>query len=55
MAGWFFCSFAGNILAGALGSLWSVLSHATFFAAMAALAASAAAILHSLRIRESSS
>jgi POT family proton-dependent oligopeptide transporter len=37
---WFFANFAGNFAAGALGTLWSVVSHAQFFA----IAATAAAI-----------
>ncbi|WP_374470212.1 peptide MFS transporter [Phenylobacterium sp.] len=38
VAAWFFASFAGNLLAGVLGALWSRLSPAPFFALMAAVA-----------------
>jgi POT family proton-dependent oligopeptide transporter len=39
IAAWFFAAFAGNLLAGALGTLWSRLSPPAFFAAMAGVAA----------------
>ena len=42
---WFSASFAGNLLAGALGSWWSRLDHMTFFLAMAFVAALAASML----------
>jgi proton-dependent oligopeptide transporter, POT family len=42
---WFSASFAGNLLAGALGSWWSRIGHMTFFLIMAAVAASAAMML----------
>lgn len=48
MAGWYFASFAGNLLAGALGYYWSRMSHAAFFAFMAGVAALASFILHRL-------
>ena len=51
MAAWFFASFAGNLLAGALGSLWSAMSHFTFFAAMAGVAATASLILYHLQAK----
>ena len=48
MAGWFFASFAGNLVAGGLGYFWSRMSHAAFFASMAGVAALASLILHRL-------
>ena len=45
IAAWFFAAFGGNLLAGALGTLWSRIGHATFFAAMASLATLAALLL----------
>jgi POT family proton-dependent oligopeptide transporter len=45
VAAWFFASFAGNLLAGALGALWSQLPPAAFFALMAGVAGVAAAAL----------
>ena len=45
IAFWFSASFAGNLFAGALGSFWSAMSNASFFALMAGVAASAAALL----------
>jgi proton-dependent oligopeptide transporter, POT family len=36
---WFFAAFAGNLAAGALGTLWSALSPAGFFCATAGVAA----------------
>ena len=42
---WFSASFAGNLLAGALGSWWSRIDHMTFFLFMAAVAAFAATML----------
>ncbi|HEY0686593.1 MAG TPA: peptide MFS transporter [Steroidobacter sp.] len=42
---WFSASFAGNLLAGALGSWWSRMDHMTFFLLMAAVAACAATLL----------
>ena len=42
---WFSASFAGNLLAGALGSWWSRMEHMTFFLLMAAVAALAATML----------
>lgn len=42
---WFSASFAGNLLAGALGSWWSRLDQATFFLLMAAVAALPAMML----------
>jgi POT family proton-dependent oligopeptide transporter len=51
MAAWFFASFAGNLLAGALGSLWSAMSHAAFFAAMAVVAALSSLVLYALQAK----
>jgi POT family proton-dependent oligopeptide transporter len=48
MAGWYFASFAGNLVAGCLGYFWSRMSHAAFFAFMAGVAALASFILHRL-------
>ena len=45
IAAWFFAAFGGNLLAGALGTWWSRIGHATFFAAMAILAVLAAVLL----------
>jgi POT family proton-dependent oligopeptide transporter len=45
IAVWFLASFAGNLVAGALGTLWSRLSPPTFFITTAAIAALAAALL----------
>ncbi|MBB6093760.1 POT family proton-dependent oligopeptide transporter [Povalibacter uvarum] len=42
---WFSASFGGNLLAGALGSWWSRMDHATFFLSMAGVAALAASLL----------
>ncbi len=43
IAAWFFAAFGGNLLAGVLGTLWSEIGHATFFALIGAVAAAAAA------------
>ncbi|HEY0505688.1 MAG TPA: peptide MFS transporter [Lysobacter sp.] len=48
IAAWFFASFGGNLLAGALGVLWSAIGHAAFFAAMALVAAGAGVLLRLL-------
>jgi len=45
IAAWFLAAFGGNLLAGVLGTLWSRVGHAAFFAAMASLATLAAALL----------
>jgi MFS family permease len=39
IAAWYFASFGGNLLAGALGTLWSAMGHASFFGVMAGVAA----------------
>jgi len=48
IAAWYFASFGGNLLAGALGTLWSVLGHAAFFAVIALVAATAGVLLRLL-------
>lgn len=42
---WFLASFFGNLLAGAVGVLWSVLDHGAFFLVLAAAAGTAGLIL----------
>ncbi len=42
---WFLAAFAGNLLAGAMGTLWTLIGHAQFFALLAALAGVASLIL----------
>jgi POT family proton-dependent oligopeptide transporter len=44
IAAWFFAAFAGNLLAGLLGTLWSRLTPAHFFGFMAAVAGGASLI-----------
>jgi POT family proton-dependent oligopeptide transporter len=48
VAAWFFASFGGNLLAGALGALWTRLHPSAFFGLMAAVAAAAGFFLWSL-------
>jgi POT family proton-dependent oligopeptide transporter len=48
IAAWFLAAFAGNLLAGSLGSLWSRIDHAAFFLLIAAVAGSAALLLRAL-------
>jgi len=48
MAGWYFASFAGNLVAGGLGTFWSRMSHAAFFAWMAGIAVLASIIFYRL-------
>ncbi|KGQ18016.1 Amino acid/peptide transporter [Lysobacter dokdonensis DS-58] len=48
IAAWYFASFGGNLLAGALGTLWSAMAHAAFFALMAGVAALAGVLLRLL-------
>jgi len=45
VAGWFLATFAGNLVAGALGALWSAVAHPLFFLLMAALAGAASLLL----------
>jgi len=48
IAAWYFASFGGNLLAGALGTLWSAMTHAVFFGVMAGVAALAGILLRLL-------
>jgi POT family proton-dependent oligopeptide transporter len=48
IAAWYFASFGGNLLAGALGTLWSAMGHAAFFGVMALTAAAAGMLLRLL-------
>jgi POT family proton-dependent oligopeptide transporter len=45
IAAWFFAAFGGNLLAGALGMLWSVIGHTAYFGLMALVAATAGLLL----------
>jgi POT family proton-dependent oligopeptide transporter len=51
IAAWFFAGFFGNLLAGALGTLWRPLPHAWFFALVGGVAGLAAALLYMLGLR----
>ena len=42
---WFLAAFFGNLLAGALGTFWSVLDHGLFFVILSGIAAAAGLIL----------
>jgi dipeptide/tripeptide permease len=48
VAAWFLIMCTGNLCAGAVGTLWSTLSHAVFFAFLALLATVAALLLLTL-------
>jgi POT family proton-dependent oligopeptide transporter len=48
IAAWFLASFAGNLLAGYVGTWWSEMSPAAFFAAMGAIALASALALGGL-------
>lgn len=48
---WFFAGFFGNLLAGALGTLWSFLPHGWFFMLIGAVAGVAATLLYVLGLR----
>ena len=48
VAAWFLTIFSGSLAAGAVGTLWSRMSHARYFAVLAAIAAVAAALLYAL-------
>jgi POT family proton-dependent oligopeptide transporter len=48
IAAWFLASFVGNLLAGAVGVLWSSTSTSGFFVLLALLAAIAAALMRFL-------
>ena len=45
IATWYFAGFLGNLFAGWLGTLWMPLSHAAFFALIAAVALASAGLL----------
>jgi POT family proton-dependent oligopeptide transporter len=45
VAAWFLASFAGSLAAGFIGTLWSRMGHAEFFAILAAIAVAAAGLL----------
>lgn len=45
IASWFLAGFAGNLLAGVLGTLWSSTRHSSFFMGIAGLAFVASALL----------
>jgi POT family proton-dependent oligopeptide transporter len=48
IATWFFAGFFGNLLAGALGTLWSEFSHGWFFVLIGAVAGVSATLLYLL-------
>jgi proton-dependent oligopeptide transporter, POT family len=48
---WFFAGFFGNLLAGALGTLWSQLSHGGFFMLIGVVAGLAATLLYVVGLR----
>ncbi|HEX8776797.1 MAG TPA: peptide MFS transporter [Rhodanobacter sp.] len=48
---WFFAGFFGNLLAGALGTLWSPLSHGWFFMLIGGVAGVAALLLYVVGVR----
>ncbi|MDR6674119.1 peptide MFS transporter [Xanthomonas sp. 1678] len=48
VAAWFLAIFTGSLLAGAVGALWSRISHAGFFVLLAGLAVLAACLLWTL-------
>jgi POT family proton-dependent oligopeptide transporter len=48
VAAWFLAIFSGSLAAGLVGTLWSDMSHAAFFAMLAGIAAVAAILLRSL-------
>jgi POT family proton-dependent oligopeptide transporter len=45
VAAWFLAIFGGSAAAGAVGALWSLMSHAAFFVILAAIAATSAGML----------
>jgi POT family proton-dependent oligopeptide transporter len=51
IATWFFAGFFGNLLAGVLGMLWSVLSHGWFFTLIGAVSGVSALLLYALNLR----
>jgi POT family proton-dependent oligopeptide transporter len=48
MAIWFLAIFSGSLAAGVIGTLWSHMSHALYFAVLAIIAGVAAALLYAL-------
>jgi POT family proton-dependent oligopeptide transporter len=48
VAAWFFVISSGTLLAGVVGTLWSHISHAEFFATLTVICAIAAAMLLAL-------
>lgn len=48
IAGWFLAIFTGSLTAGVVGTLWSRMSHSTYFVMLAAIATLAAALLAAL-------
>ena len=48
VAAWFLASFGGNLLAGVLGTAWSLVGPGAFFALMAGVAAVAGLLLRTL-------
>jgi POT family proton-dependent oligopeptide transporter len=48
IATWFFAGFFGNLLAGALGTLWSSLAHGWFFVLVGGVAGFSASLLYML-------
>jgi POT family proton-dependent oligopeptide transporter len=48
---WFFAGFFGNLLAGAVGTLWSRLPHGGFFLVVGAVAGGSAALLWLVGVR----
>ena len=51
IATWFFAGFFGNLLAGVLGMLWSVLTHGWFFTLIGAVSGVSALLLYALSLR----
>ncbi|HEY4147179.1 peptide MFS transporter [Pinirhizobacter sp.] len=51
IATWFFAGFFGNLLAGALGTLWSQMSHGGFFTLIGGVAGLSAVLLYMLSRR----
>jgi POT family proton-dependent oligopeptide transporter len=48
IAAWFLAAFAGNLLAGYVGTWWSLMEPAQFFGAMAVMAAASGLVLAGL-------
>ena len=48
IAGWFLAIFTGSLAAGVVGTLWSRMSHSTYFVMLAAIATLAAVLLVAL-------